>query len=146
MNPENLLLVVHAAVTWAMTGLIWFVQVVHYPLFGAVGAAGFGAYHAGHTARTTLVVAPLMLLEAGCALWIAAMRPTAWGWLGAGLLAAVWLATFAVAVPRHAVLAAGFDHGSIEELVAANWIRTAAWTARAVLAGWMLLSAATLWR
>lgn len=31
------LLLVHAAVTLYMTGVIWFVQVVHYPLFSCVG-------------------------------------------------------------------------------------------------------------
>ena len=29
------------ASTLAMVGLIWFVQVVHYPLFEKVGAGGF---------------------------------------------------------------------------------------------------------
>ena len=32
------LLAAHAAATWALVGLIWTVQVVHYPLFALVGA------------------------------------------------------------------------------------------------------------
>ena len=31
------LLPVHIAVTWYMTGVIWFVQLVHYPLMDGVG-------------------------------------------------------------------------------------------------------------
>ncbi len=31
-----LILLIHAAATWYLVGLIWFVQVVHYPLFGKV--------------------------------------------------------------------------------------------------------------
>ena len=58
-----LVLVVNLASTLAMTGVIWFVQVVHYPLFASVGAEGFSRYEALHATRTGWVVAPLMLCE-----------------------------------------------------------------------------------
>ena len=135
-----LVLLAHAAATWAMTGLIWFVQVVHYPLMGAVGASGFAAYHAAHSRLTTLVVGPLMLVEAACGVWIALERPSPAAWVGVALIAVVWGATFFVSVPRHNLLAAGFDAAVIDSLVATNWIRTIAWTARAGLAAWFLAS------
>ena len=47
-------------------------------------------------------------------------------------------ATFVISVPRHNLLAAGFDAAVIDSLVATNWIRTIAWTARAGLAAWFL--------
>jgi len=140
--PFGLVLVAHAAAAWAMTGLIWFVQVVHYPLMGAVGASGFAAYHAAHSRLTTLVVGPLMLVEAACAVWIALERPSTVAWVGLGLLAVVWGATFFVSVPRHNLLAAGFDAAVIDSLVATNWIRTIAWTVRALLAAWLLVGVA----
>ncbi len=68
-------LLVHIAATLFMTGLIWFVQIVHYPLFSSVGADGFVAYEAAHTARTTWVVGPPMLLEAGTAALFVWLRP-----------------------------------------------------------------------
>ncbi len=37
----ELLLLGHVGATLFMVGLIWFVQVVHYPLFGHVGGEGF---------------------------------------------------------------------------------------------------------
>ena len=37
------------ASTLFMTGLIWFVQVVHYPLFDRVESGAFRRYHADHT-------------------------------------------------------------------------------------------------
>jgi len=90
-----LVLVIHAAATWAMTGLIWFVQVVHYPLLSAVGASGFAAYHAAHSRLTTLVVGPLMLVEAAGAIWIVMERPSSLAWTGVALLAVVaFAATF----------------------------------------------------
>jgi hypothetical protein len=136
------MLLVHAAATWAMTGLIWFVQVVHYPLLRGVGAAGFTPYHQAHSRLTTLVVGPLMLVEAASAIWIALERtpsvPAAW--VGIGLLVLVWGATFFVSVPRHTLLGSGFDAAVVDSLVATNWIRTLAWSARAVLASWMLFA------
>ena len=62
-------------------------------------------------------------------------------WIGLGvvLLVVVWGATFFVAVPRHNLLAAGFNAAVIDSLVATNWIRTIAWTLRAVVAVRLLL-------
>ena len=44
------------ASTLFMTGLIWFVQVVHYPLFDRVDPDSFRRYHADHTIATGFVV------------------------------------------------------------------------------------------
>ena len=123
-----------------MTGLIWFVQVVHYPLMADVDAQAFATYHREHSRLTTLVVGPLMLIEAGAAMWIASqsLAAPAASWLGLALLALVWGATMFLSVPRHNELAAGFDATAHASLVATNWIRTAGWSARAVLSLWMI--------
>lgn len=138
-----MLLLLHAAATWFMTGLIWFVQVVHYPLMRGVGPAGFVEYEAAHASRTTLVVGPPMLLEAACAVWIAFAPPTGIpagaGWTGVALLALIWLSTALVQVPLHTRLSTGFDAAAHRRLVGGNWFRTVLWTLRAVLAGWMVL-------
>lgn len=140
-----MLLIVHAAATWFMTGLIWFVQVVHYPLFAKVGDAAFKPYEHAHQRRTTWVVAPMMLLEAATALLlvtprIAATPPMA-GWAGLGLLILIWLSTFFVQVPLHAALERTGSRAAVDRLVATNWVRTFAWTLRSIIAGWMLLHA-----
>ena len=36
-------LLTHLAATLYMVGVIWFVQVVHYPLFARAGAEGFAS-------------------------------------------------------------------------------------------------------
>lgn len=139
-------LLAHASATWAMTGLIWFVQVVHYPLFARVGDSGFAAYEAAHQTRTTWVVGPLMIVEAATAVWLALARPPGvapWAvWAGLLLLGLVWASTALLQVPQHAVLARGFRADAYAVLVGTNWIRTAAWTLRAALVVWMLRSSA----
>jgi hypothetical protein len=125
------------AATLYMTGVIWLVQIVHYPLFALVGRDGFALYEARHTSWITWVVAPAMVVELATALALLAARPTgvppAALWLGVGLLAVIWLSTLVLQVPAHTVLAEGFDAVAHRRLVATNWIRTLAWTARSAL-------------
>lgn len=144
----GIILIAHAAATLYMTGLIWFVQVVHYPLMAAVGREGFAAYESAHARLTTFVVAPGMLVEALCAgllvlgLFEAGLpadrtpdRLTYWLiLLGAAALLLVWATTFLVSVPLHGKLSAGFDARAHALLVNTNWIRTFLWSSRAAIA------------
>jgi hypothetical protein len=135
-------LLINAAATLFMTGLIWFVQVVHYPLFAGVGPREFPAYSLRHQRLTTLVVAPAMLIEAAAASWLTLAPPSgvpAWmPWSALLLLGSIWLSTAVLQMPLHGRLAAGFDAAAIRRLVAGNWIRTAAWSVRSLLAIAML--------
>lgn len=125
------LLSAHAAATWALVGLIWTVQLVHYPLFAEVSADTFRRYHAQHVRRITLIVAPLMAAEAITAalLFLRGGREV-WFLVSLGLLAFNWLSTWRVQVPLHDRLAAGFDAAVHRRLVSTNWWRTAAWNLR----------------
>ncbi len=118
----------------SMTGVIWFVQVVHYPLFAHVGGPEWTSYHAGHTRRISYVVVPLMIAELATAAVLAARDGTALALTGLALAAATWLFTFALAVPRHGRLEHGFDPATARGLVTTGWARTAAWTAHGVVA------------
>ncbi len=136
------LLLVQAAATLAMVGLIWFVQVVHYPLFGQVGREDFAAYERAHQSRTTIVVAPLMLVEAVTAVLLLWLRPqgiSLWAAVaGAMLVCLVWGSTYLWQVPAHTRLTAAFNASDHRWLVRSNWIRTAGWTARGLLICWMI--------
>lgn len=139
MSPLQLLVVAHATATLGMAGVIWFVQIVHYPLLDRVPAAGFAAYHAGHTTRTGRVVVPLMLLELGMATALLLVAPREFlglAWAGIVALAIIWLSTFLLQVPLHRRLAAhsGARARDVRDLVRTNWIRTVGWSLRAVLA------------
>ena len=133
------LLLLQLLTTLAMFGVIWFVQIVHYPLFLQVGEPGFRAYAALHATRTTYVVAPLMLIELGSAglLLFRSLRPgTIRGseaWIGAVLVGVIWLSTALLQVPLHNRLQATYSAEDVLRLVATNWVRTAAWSLRAVL-------------
>jgi hypothetical protein len=142
----DLVLLIQIAATGLLTGLIWTIQVVHYPLFAAVGAEEFVDYQTNHARRITTVVGPLMLVEALTAIVFVGIRPDVipdWiPWTGLALVAVIWLSTAIVQIPCHARLARGFDPDLHRRLVRSNWIRTFAWTARTSVllrAGWLAL-------
>ena len=137
MSAAHLVLLTNLASTWFMVGLIWFVQVVHYPLFASVPGDGFAAYHKQHVRRTTWVVGPVMLVELTTALALLWLRPAgrpAWApWLGLALLAVAWGSTWRLQIPRHNELAACYAHAAHGSLCRTNWLRTVAWTGRGFL-------------
>ncbi len=120
-----------------MTGLIWFVDRVHYPLFGRVGEAEFRAYHAEHSRRTTAVVLVPMVVELLTSVALVVRRPIGTGPIlaGAGLAMALvtWAATAFLAVPMHDILARGFDPSAHRRLVATDAVRLVAWTVHSAL-------------
>ena len=135
------ILLAHITATLLMVGMIWFVQIVHYPLFSRVGSEGFSVYFEVHSRLTTYVVGPPMLVEAATALLLVFRRPediplTA-AIIGFGLVAIIWLSTALLQVPRHTALGSGFDHAAWNALVLSNWVRTVAWSARGGLVLWM---------
>jgi len=139
------LLLVHAAATLAMLGVILVVQLVHYPLFRHVGRASYETYQAEHMQRITWIVGPLMTIELGTAIGLAWAPPPAvppWMvWVGLALVLFIWGTTGLVQVPLHSRLTEGFDAATHRRLVRTNWLRTGAWVLRAVLVLWMLAGA-----
>lgn len=128
--------------TLFMTGLIWFVQIVHYPLFGGVGEERFASYGRRHSVLTGFVVGPPMLVEALTGAALVLVRPKGMpGWAAAagfGLILAIWLSTALLQIPSHGELSLGFRAETHRALVRTNWIRTFAWSLRSLLMLWVL--------
>ncbi|MHC4878960.1 MAG: hypothetical protein ACYTGL_21115 [Planctomycetota bacterium] len=134
----RLLLGLNLFSTLGLVGLIWFVQIVHYPMFRNVGRDSFPDYARLHQRLTTSVVAPFMLVEAftsvGLLYWAQDLIRPASLWAGVALVFVIWLSTAVLQIPRHGALAeGGFSTTHHSALVTTNWIRTIAWTARGVL-------------
>jgi hypothetical protein len=125
----------NTASTLMMTGLIWLIQIVHYPLFDLVGSGQFPDYERRHARLISWVVGPLMLVELGCAAALVFFhRESLLAWAGLGLLAVIWFSTAFIQVPCHDVLQSGFNAAAHKRLVRSNWIRTIAWTLRGIIA------------
>lgn len=136
---QTLVLVAQAAVSGALAGLCWTVQLAVYPRFGrirrAAGADEFRVYHAAYTRGMGWVAGSLMVAELGLSLAVPAFAGwTAGNAAGLALTVATWGWTFAVMVPRHAKLQATADTAEADRLAGLNWPRTILWTTRVVLA------------
>ena len=138
----RLLLLFNFAAAAYLTGLIWTVQVVHYPSFGLVPKEAWAVFHSAHTRRMSYVVLAPMVLELGLAGWLAwagrTSLPAGAGWWSLALVVFVWAVTFLISVPFHNRLEVGYDYVAIDGLTRTNWLRTVAWTVRAGLLGWLL--------
>lgn len=127
---------VQAATSFALLGLIWVVQLVQYPGFRQVPIEAFPTYHAHHCRRIAWVVGPLMLAELAAAI-VLMVRPGPLPpdlqrmILGCVLL--VWFSTATLQVPLHRRLALAATRADMDRLVATNWLRTGAWSAKAML-------------
>lgn len=133
-----ILILAHTAATWYMVGLIWMVQIVHYPLMAHVGRDQFVEYEKLHTYWMTWIVGPPMILELISAVWLLRVRPHGTSmpylWSGAALLVVIWGSTQFIQVPCHNALTKSFDANVHHWLVSSNWIRTIAWSTRGILA------------
>lgn len=117
-----------------LTGLIWVIQLVHYPSFQFCDPSKAKAFHDFHCRRISYVVIPLMFAE---------LFSGAWSWwhrdfatvshIAFGALILIWISTFAIQIPLHNRLAEKMDAGVIQKLVLSNWIRTFLWSFRSLL-------------
>ena len=124
-----------------MTGLIWEIQRVHYPMFLALRSLPlpeFQQWMNFHTAHITVIVGPVMLFEAATGALLVLNPPKDIPqWLTLSnlvLIAIIFVATAFFSIPNHHHLREkGFDETVINNLVNGNWIRTIAWSLRLIL-------------
>lgn len=120
---------IHQFSVFALTGLIWIIQLVHYPSFHFVEKSRWAEFHQFHTFWITPVVAPMMLLQLGSSFFWAGPEK----WIFVGLSLFVFAVTFIVSVPLHQRLEKSYDENALKKLIQTNWIRTLAWSAHALL-------------
>ena len=106
MLVQNLLLLQLVA-TAMMTGILWLVQQVQYPLFLGLNESQFSKWHNLHSARITWIVAPMMILELVISIALVFLNKfNLWQNISVVLLTvAIWGITFFISVPRHEKLA-----------------------------------------
>ena len=104
-----------------MTGLIWLVQLVHYPGFKYVGSNDFINFENFHTSRISLIVIPAMFFELITGTILVLSHPKNALFITAmGLLLLIWFSTFVLSVPLHSKLSLGKNIDSINSLVKTN--------------------------
>ncbi len=128
----QLLLTLELTTSLLLTGLIWTVQIVHYPSFIFVDLQRYRALHEFHQRRISFMVIPLMILELlSTILLTVAQAPGAW--IRLLLTVLIWLSTFFLSVPLHERLLKSHNQEDVQRLVITNWPRTLLWTLKSIL-------------
>ncbi len=139
MPPSDLsILLTHLTATVFMAGVIWTIQLVHYPLFVYADRQQFTPFHHDHSRRITWIVGVGMGAELISALALVASTPErvsrALVLIASGVLVLVHAATVMLSIPSHNELGRGWDEDAHHHLVSTNWVRTIGWSVRVVLA------------
>lgn len=123
-----------------MTGVIWLVQMVNYPLYVHVGEKNFSKYQIEHINRITPLVGIPMVIELFSSFFLLTSLPTNltnqnFSYLiliNLVLNILIWLFTVSFSVPTHQNLKDGWDEKLYKKLLESNWARTIAWTLKSV--------------
>lgn len=124
----------HIFSTIFMSGLIWVIQLVHYPSYKYISETEFESFQRFHVKNITIIVAPVMTLELITSFLILyrdfSNLILILNTLTIGL---IWVSTFFLSIPCHGQLTKNKDLKVINRLVATNWIRTIIWSVRLIL-------------
>lgn len=118
-----------------MCGIIWVVQLIHYPSFKRIKNEEFVLFHKQHTTVMGLLVGPVMVTELVSAFWLITLSVNTFSVLHLLAVILLWILTFFISVPLHNRLTQNFDENAINRLIATNWPRTLLWTSKTIITG-----------
>ena len=127
---------IHVLATSVMLGIIWIIQLVHYPSFRFVDTSNYRSFQNFHIKRISIIVVPVMIIEAlsGLIYLIYFIKNIEVFFLvSMMLLIVIWLVTGFIFSGLHQNLLIGYNRLTINKLVSLNWIRTLLWSLRFIL-------------
>lgn len=128
------ILLLRVLVDFGLLVLIWMIQLIVYPSFLHYQKENLITWHKKYTLLISYIVAPLMLMQLGAAIFIIIREATAYNVLVLLLIGIIWATTFLQFVPIHSAISKGnFSEEQLQKLVNRNWIRTLLWTVLFVL-------------
>ena len=126
--------------TLYMTGVVWFAQLVHYPLLDRGRSEDYRAFVLAYQRQTLWVVTPALSCEIVGTLALVWFWPSLQSWVGLGLLVAIWTLTCALLIPKHLLLKQRYSRDDHLALVRYNLPRSFMWTSRSAVMIWTALT------
>ena len=135
MLPNNFVLLGHLIFTSIMTGVIWVIQIVHYPSFHFIEKELYTVFQKFHMNKISIIVIPIMLAEliTGMMLFLDKSSKSPFLIISFVILVLIWLITGVFFSKAHNELMSGYQELVVNQLVVMNWIRTLLWTLRLLL-------------
>ena len=129
------MLVIHLIATSIMVGVIWVIQLVHYPSFHFIELKQYTTFQRFHMSRISYVVVPAMLTELFTLIFLIIFMDQIDTLVTVSglLLIIIWLMTAVFFSGVHQKLTSGYDKTVVNNLVKLNWGRTLLWTLRLLL-------------
>ena len=127
-------LIIHIISTSIMVGVIWVIQLVHYPSFKYVNESDYIIFQKYHMSNISYIVFPVMFTELITALIILFFgEKSLFFVLSLICLFLIWVITGVLFTKYHSILKEGKDLMIIEKMIKANWIRALLWTMRLIM-------------
>ena len=128
------LLTTHLTSTSIMVGVIWVIQLVHYPSFKYVNESDYIIFQKYHMSNISYIVFPAMFTELITAMLIFfSGEKSLFFVLSLICLFLIWVITGVLFTKYHSILKEGKDLKIIEKMTKANWIRALLWTMRLIM-------------
>ena len=124
---------VHFLSTSLMVGIIWVIQLLHYPTFHFIKESNYVEFQHFHMQRISFIVVPVMILEFLSAFMLAYYIRSNMLILCLIILLVIWLVTFVFFTKLHQRLLDGYDKSIVDKLVQINWSRTVLWSLRLII-------------
>ena len=139
-NEQNGL-IIHFFLTSIMVGVIWVIQLVHYPSFRFIDREEYISFQNFHMGSISFIVMPVMIFEilSGLLLILYVDNFELLLEISFLLLLIIWLVTALFFAQIHQKLSKGYNVNLVRRLVNLNWIRTSLWTMRAFLIAYCLI-------
>lgn len=129
------LVCLHLVLSACMTGAVWAMHTIHYPLMRRVPPERFAAFMEEHLSRFTRWLAPLMMVELATAINLSLYG----GWAPVTnlcLLVCAWSITFYLR-PVYQQLSEGHKPELVDRLLRMNRYRTLLWLVHLVIAAYI---------
>ena len=119
--------------TSVMVGVIWVIQLLHYPSFHFINEKKYVEFQYFHMRRISFIVIPAMLIELASALLLVYFFRSSLTIILLVPLLGIWGITFIFFTNMHQKLTTGYDRTTVDTLVKINWSRTALWSLRLII-------------
>ena len=124
---------VHFLSTSLMVGIIWVIQLLHYPAFNFIKESDYVEFQHFHMQRISFIVVPVMILELFSAFMLVYYLQSNLLTLCLIILLFIWLITFVFFTKLHQSLLDGYNKTVVDKLVKINWSRTILWSLRLII-------------
>ena len=124
----------HFFLTFFMTGIIWLIQLIHYPSFSFIDKNMYSKFQTFHMNRISFLVGPIMILEllSGFYLLLFFYSESNFFVINFILNILILNMTIIVFATIHKKLIEGFKFSLFAKLISMNWIRTILWSMKSI--------------